>query len=395
MGGFNARVGPRKDGEVFIGPNSAQQRSEAEERLANFCETHHPFHGNSQFVKNPAMRWTHVSLNGQHYHELDHILRNKRVITDVGVVPSFKMGSDHRLLRARLHFDQGQACLLRIRSGRPRPTVIDEEVIGTVAEKEVFEMVDDVNEDYTRLVGTIIKIRNECRAEAPNHALRRISGSTRALLEKRRHMVGQANHVEYAVLSRLCRKRLAEDHANLVRSRLLDAAHRKRSLKMEKRALAEHRLSIPCLKAQDGSRCSTRPEMENVMANFNTALYRSESGQTTTVLSPGKEVPPFLTSEVRHAIETMPRGKAPSVDGITMELLQACGPELYTALTRRFSLYLAKCEVPVACKQSSTILLFKSVTKKTQKELPSHHATASTIQGFHALHHDSHTKGTG
>ncbi|EPB77701.1 hypothetical protein ANCCEY_03205 [Ancylostoma ceylanicum] len=173
-------------------------------------------------------------------------------------------------------------------------------------------MVDDVNEDYTRLVGTIIKIRNECRAEAPNHALRRISGSTRALLEKRRHMVGQANHVEYAVLSRLCRKRLAEDHANLVRSRLLDAAHRKRSLKMEKRALAEHRLSIPCLKAQDGSRCSTRPEMENVMANFNTALYRSESGQTTTVLSPGKEVPPFLTSEVRHAIETMPRGKAPT-----------------------------------------------------------------------------------
>ncbi|KIH58973.1 hypothetical protein ANCDUO_10810 [Ancylostoma duodenale] len=116
-------------------------------------------------------------------------------------------------------------------------------------------MVDDVNEDYTHLVGTIVKIRSECRAAAPNHAKRRISSSTRALLEKRRHMDQQENHLEYAVLSRLCRQRLAEDHANFVKSRLLDAAHSKRSLKMEKRALAEHRL--PCLKAPDGSRCSS------------------------------------------------------------------------------------------------------------------------------------------
>ncbi|EYC17402.1 hypothetical protein Y032_0030g2027 [Ancylostoma ceylanicum] len=119
--------------------------------------------------------------------------------TNVGVFPSFNTGNDHRLLRARLHFDRGQVRQLRIRSKRPRPTVIDEEMIGTVAAEETFEMVDDVNEDYTRLVGTIIKIRNECRAEAPKHASRRVSTSTRALLEKRRHMDQQANHVEYAV----------------------------------------------------------------------------------------------------------------------------------------------------------------------------------------------------
>ncbi|EPB73656.1 reverse transcriptase [Ancylostoma ceylanicum] len=238
---------------------------------------------------------------------------------------------------------------------------MDEEMIETVAAKETFEMVDDVNEDYTRRVGTIIKIRNECRAETQNHASRRISSSTRALLEKRRHMDRQANHVEYAVLNRLCRQRLPEDHANFVRSRLLDAAHSKRSLKMGKRT--EHRLSILCLKAPDGSRCSSRPEMENIMANFYTALYKSDSGQTA-VLSPGEEVPPFVTSEVRHAIEIMPRGKAPAVDGITVELLQACVPTLYTALARHFSLCQAKCEVPAAWKQSSTILLFKKGDKE-------------------------------
>ena len=67
---------------------------------------------------------------------------------------------------------------------------------------------------------------------------------------------------------------------------------------------------------------------------------------------------------VRHAIEMMPRGEAPGSDGIIVELLQACGPTLYAALARRFSRYLAECEVPVAWKRSSTILLFKKGDKE-------------------------------
>ncbi|KIH61281.1 hypothetical protein ANCDUO_08451 [Ancylostoma duodenale] len=149
-------------------------------------------------------------------------------------------------------------------------------------------------------------------------------------------MDGQANHLECAILSRLCRQRLFEDHANFVKSRLLDAAHSKRSLKMEKHALAGHRLSIPCLKAPDGSRCSSRPGMESIMANCYSAPFRSGSDQTTAILSTGEEVPPFLTSEVRHAVEAMPRGKAPGADGITGELLQACRPTLCTALADGF-----------------------------------------------------------
>ncbi|VDL74697.1 unnamed protein product [Nippostrongylus brasiliensis] len=49
---------------------------------------HRLFHGNSQFVKAPAKRWTHVSPSGQHLYELSHLLCSRRVITDTGVVPS-------------------------------------------------------------------------------------------------------------------------------------------------------------------------------------------------------------------------------------------------------------------------------------------------------------------
>ncbi|KIH61485.1 hypothetical protein ANCDUO_08245 [Ancylostoma duodenale] len=222
-------------------------------------------------------------------------------------------------------------------------------------------MVDDVNEDYTHLVGTIVKIRHECLAAAPNHVTRRISSSTRALLEKRRHMDRQANQAEYAILSRLCRQRLTDDHANFVTSRLLGAAHSKRSLKMEKRA---------------GRTSSFDPMFES--PRWFALFFSTRNGEHYGKLllcslqvrfwpnycSPGEEVSPFLTSEVRRAIEAMPQGRAPGADGITVELPQACGPMLYTALARRFSHYLAKCEVPVAWKQSSTILLFKKGDKE-------------------------------
>ncbi|PIO73932.1 hypothetical protein TELCIR_04076, partial [Teladorsagia circumcincta] len=56
MGDFDARIGSRRAGEVYIGPHSAEERNEAGQRLANFCELHHFFHGNSQFLKPPTRR---------------------------------------------------------------------------------------------------------------------------------------------------------------------------------------------------------------------------------------------------------------------------------------------------------------------------------------------------
>ncbi|KIH62488.1 hypothetical protein ANCDUO_07228 [Ancylostoma duodenale] len=108
--------------------------------------------------------------------------------------------------------------------------------------------------------------------------------------------------------------------------------------------------------------------MESIMATFYSALFKSGSGQTTTVLSPGEEVPPFLTSGVRHAIEATPRGEALGADGITVELLQDCGPTLYTTLAIRFSHYLAKCEVPRSSPRPS--FFSKRVTKKMENYRP-------------------------
>ncbi|KIH43297.1 hypothetical protein ANCDUO_26700, partial [Ancylostoma duodenale] len=124
-GDFNAYVGPKRPYEAFIGPHSLEERNKAGERLASFCETSHFYHGNSRFQKAKNRWWTHISPNGVHRHELDHILCNRKVFTDVAVVPSFQTGSDHRLLRAQFHFDNTRALLDRMAHRRPPPTILD------------------------------------------------------------------------------------------------------------------------------------------------------------------------------------------------------------------------------------------------------------------------------
>uniref|UniRef100_A0A7I4Z1H7 Reverse transcriptase domain-containing protein n=1 Tax=Haemonchus contortus TaxID=6289 RepID=A0A7I4Z1H7_HAECO len=104
--------------------------------------------------------------------------------------------------------------------------------------------------------------------------------------------------------------------------------------------------------------------MEEILSTFYSALFKSDLPVASKERSAMEEMLPFLSSEVRHAIETMPRGRAPGKDGISVELLQACGPPLYRALARRYTRYLAECTVPTAWKQSSTVLLFKKGDKE-------------------------------
>uniref|UniRef100_A0A7I5EE48 Reverse transcriptase domain-containing protein n=1 Tax=Haemonchus contortus TaxID=6289 RepID=A0A7I5EE48_HAECO len=363
-GDFNARVGGRGSGERFIGPNCAEQRNAAGERLANFCEIHHMFHGNSQFVKAPTKRWTYVSPNGQYYHELDHILCSRRAITDVGVVPSFNTGSDHRLLRARLHFERSHVRLSRIQARQPRATVLDTNALKTLIENVPLDMKEDINEDYDYLLNTLSTLASQSRTMAPNHNSRRMSDATRNLLAKRRQMDRKNNHVEYTLLNRLCRQRLDEDLKNFYRYRLLDAASNRRSVKKTKRELAQYRLTISCLKGPDGSRTTSRPEMESILTNFYSNLFKSDHGGSTEQIPIGEMMPSFLPSEVRHAIETMPKGKAPGADGLSLEALQACGHKIHCALAQRFTRYVNDCKAPDAWRKSKTILLFKKGDKE-------------------------------
>uniref|UniRef100_A0A8R1EUB5 Endonuclease/exonuclease/phosphatase domain-containing protein n=1 Tax=Caenorhabditis japonica TaxID=281687 RepID=A0A8R1EUB5_CAEJA len=99
-----------------------EPRNESGELLATLCESNRLWHMNSQFGKPSHRRWTHISPNKLHKHEIDHILANGKFVTDVSVVPSITTGSDHRLLRGNLHFNTKIARFEQVKRRKPPKT---------------------------------------------------------------------------------------------------------------------------------------------------------------------------------------------------------------------------------------------------------------------------------
>ncbi|WKX99799.1 hypothetical protein Q1695_014575 [Nippostrongylus brasiliensis] len=140
-------------------------------------------------------------------------------------------------------------------------------------------MCADIDEDYEQLSSYLITIAKQPRVAAPNHCVRRISGATKSLLARKRNMDRQANHLEFTLLNKPYRQRIAEHHQDFARGNLLEAAVNRASLKKAKRDIAEYRLVIPCLKAPDGPRQSSR--LVSIVSKFYTDLYKSNRRLST------------------------------------------------------------------------------------------------------------------
>ena len=108
MGDFNAKIGRKQQwekdkctGGFGIGEN------ERGERLINFAEEKRLFIANTFFEKNKNRYWTWESPNGEHKNQIDFILcSEKTTIEDYEVITKVGVGSDHRMVRAKLKINK-------------------------------------------------------------------------------------------------------------------------------------------------------------------------------------------------------------------------------------------------------------------------------------------------
>uniref|UniRef100_A0A8R1HMK2 Uncharacterized protein n=2 Tax=Caenorhabditis japonica TaxID=281687 RepID=A0A8R1HMK2_CAEJA len=77
------------------------------------------WHMNSQFGKPSHRRWTHISPNQLHKHDIDHILTNEKFVTDFSVAPSNTTGSNQCLLSGNLHFNTKIARNSKVGGAKP------------------------------------------------------------------------------------------------------------------------------------------------------------------------------------------------------------------------------------------------------------------------------------
>ncbi|KAK6748890.1 hypothetical protein RB195_001485 [Necator americanus] len=280
-------------------------------------------------MKKDHRRWTWESPNCATRAEIDHILLTNRrwCLLDVSVVPSFCCGSDHRLLRAKIRLSHTTEKNICYRQRRRKEVVYDDCVLEDSLSQEDYEPVLNVPRSRARLGSNF-----------EDH---------QGVVERRRTLRLDPNalHIERLVANTSCRKALLEDISKYKR-KILEAAQRRTSLKKCRRDLREYDIPLATFLSEDGTRTSSRREMEIITERFYSNLFRSSTSASSPIIPTGEAPPRILPSELRVATKSMKPGTAPGPDFISADFLRAGGHPLDVILEAHMTYYLQKERIP-------------------------------------------------
>ncbi|EYC39792.1 hypothetical protein Y032_0640g1006 [Ancylostoma ceylanicum] len=127
-----------------------------------------------------------------------------------------------------------------------------------------------------------------------------------------------------------------------------------------------------CLKDKDGLPKTARTDIERIVTDFYTNLYRSTTVASRCPSPTEERPPPILTSEVRNSIHSLKKGTAPGSNGITADLLRVGGYTMHKLLVDHFNCYLETGTIPNQWKCSKTLLISKKGDKEDIGNYQSH-----------------------
>ncbi|KAK6734446.1 hypothetical protein RB195_017932 [Necator americanus] len=271
IGDFNAKVGPRRTPEELLIETPGLQWNDQGERLSEFIMTTKTIHGNSQFQRPSSLRWTWESPGGGYRNEIDHIIVNKRFcLTDVGVVPKFYTGSDHRLLRGRFSFTRRAEKAAKFRERNSR-TTINWDLFATLAGFWEDSAMDNIDEEYDRLIEHL----HDCakKAESIKTTERRLSLETPELTRQRGAARAAGNQELTSELARVCREAIKEDLKERRAEVLAEAAEAEKSIRYDHRDFASRKTRMTALRNPKGTAIASRRGMEKIIYDFYSDLF--------------------------------------------------------------------------------------------------------------------------
>ncbi|EYB98829.1 hypothetical protein Y032_0128g1466 [Ancylostoma ceylanicum] len=199
----------------------------------------------------------------EYRNEIDHIIVNRRYcLTDVGAVPKFYTGSDHRLPRARFSFSCKREKAAKYQKRSPKPT-INWDFFTTLAGFCEDTVVDNIDEEYERLIKHLCDSAK--RAENWRTTKRRLSHETLELIRQRGAARAAGNHQLTSELAKRCREAIREDLKERRAALLAEAAEAGRSIHNTRRDFANRKPKMTALRRPDGTITSSRRVMEKVI----------------------------------------------------------------------------------------------------------------------------------
>ncbi|KAK6755335.1 hypothetical protein RB195_013983 [Necator americanus] len=263
VGDFNAKLGKATEEEYRIGRFGPGDQNENGNRLAELLSAARLFHANSLFMKK------------------DH-----------------RRGSDHRLVRAKIRLSHTMEKNICYRQRRRKEVVYDDCVLEDSLSQGDWHIEEDPNVDYEMLLRGL-RACAERASKSRTTNLDRISKTTKELLGRRRalRLDPNASHIERLVANTSCRKALQEDLLKYRQKKILEAAQRRTSLKKCRRDLREYNIPLATLLSEDGTRTSSRREMEIITERFYSNLFRSSTPVSSPIIPTGEALPRILPSE--------------------------------------------------------------------------------------------------
>ncbi|KAK6751174.1 hypothetical protein RB195_002879 [Necator americanus] len=219
------------------------------------------------------------------------------------------------------------------RQRRRKEVVYDDCVLEDSLSQGDWHIEEDPNVDYEMLLRGLRACAG--RASKPRTTnLDPISKTTKELLERRRtlRLDPSASHIER-------------------QKKILEVAQRRTSLKKCRRELCEYNIPLAALLSEDGTRTSSRREMEVITERFYSNLFRSSTPVSIPIILFEEATPRILPSELRVAIKSMKSSSSCH--------LWARGHPFHVILAAPMTSYLQKERIPDQRKTSRTVLIHK------------------------------------
>ncbi|KAK6741275.1 hypothetical protein RB195_009246 [Necator americanus] len=219
------------------------------------------------------------------------------------------------------------------RQRRRKEVVYDDCVLEDSLSQGDWHIEEDPNVDYEMLLRGL-RACAERASKSRTTNLDRISKTTKELLGRRRalRLDPNASHIERSSTKKNESKEVPQ---------------------------GSPRIPLATLLSEDGTRTSSRREMEIITERFYSNLFRSSTPVLSPIIPTGEAPPRILPSEVRVAIKSMKSGTAPGPDFISADFLRAGGHPLHVILSAHMTSYLQKERIPDQWKTSRTVLIHK------------------------------------
>ena len=272
-------------------------------------------------IKAAHRYWTWKAPGGVTKNQIDFILSSDgKIVGNCEVITKVDIGSDHRMVRARVEKDKKK--LMRLKKiQKQKPYRLDLRVLQKLAipiRTELKNRFDTLK--YEEPLTKLVKKKHRTRAR-----------------RKRKELILET----------------------------LETRKGPRQINKHK-----NKQTIMSIRKESGEITSDRAEILKICANFYKSPYTQTvpTPESTMKSSPDtEEVPEFTEEEVERGIKRLERHKAQGVDGITSDIIKLGGPIVLTYLINIFNNILKTKQIPDNWHEAKIVILFKKGDPKDIK----------------------------